>query len=29
MTETAQVYWGNGRSLGVKPTARAKAFGRI
>jgi hypothetical protein len=29
MTQTAQVYWGNGRSLGMTPTARSKAFGRI
>ena len=28
MTQTLQVYWGNGRSLGMTPTARAKAFGR-
>jgi len=29
MTQTLQIYWGNGRSVGMTPTARAKAFGRI
>ena len=29
MTQTLQIYWGNGRSVGITPTARAKAFGRI
>ena len=28
MTQTLELYWGNGRSLGMTPTARAKAFGR-
>jgi hypothetical protein len=29
MSQTLQIYWGNGRSVGMTPTARAKAFGRI
>ena len=27
MTQTLQIFWGNGRSLGMAPTVRAKAFG--
>ena len=29
MTQTLQVYWGNGRSIGMTPTIKAKAFGKI
>ena len=29
MTQTLQIYWGNGRSIGMTPTIKAKAFGKI
>ena len=29
MTQTLQVYWGNGRSIGMTPTIKAKAFGKL